>query len=115
VTLAKKARPPTNFSRTRLTWTGNSIARWTSLSISTDNAGAKREIVFLPNKAKKCFVFIDGDYGMKDQSSRGSRNLGSGTPDLPGNGLPNAVLLPPVSWVSSTSFLPSRAGERQPY
>ena len=66
-------------------------------------------------QSKKCFVFIDGDYGMKDQSSPGSRNLGSGTPDLPGNGLPNAVLLPPVSWVSSTSFLPSRAGERQPY
>jgi hypothetical protein len=31
---------------------------------------------FLPNKAKKCFVFMDDDYGTKDQGSPGIRNLG---------------------------------------
>jgi hypothetical protein len=34
--------PPTNFSATRLTWTGNSIVRWTSWSVCNDSAVAKR-------------------------------------------------------------------------
>jgi hypothetical protein len=34
-----KARPTPKFSATRLTWTGNSIARWTSWSVSDDRQG----------------------------------------------------------------------------
>jgi hypothetical protein len=60
---------------------------WTSWSVCNDSAGARRcpssqhqsgkgEIGFLPNKAKKRFVFTDGDCGTKDQGSPGSRNWG---------------------------------------
>jgi hypothetical protein len=43
-----------------------------SSAASAQHQFGKGEIVFLPNKAKKRFVFIDGDHGTKDQSSPGS-------------------------------------------